>query len=275
MPQGAPLLVSLLFALTLNLLSPTGGLAQVGTKDPKGVAVLTQSVNASGATNPLKPVQDFTATGTITYFWAGEQVQGTATVRGRAPDQFRLDANLPSSPACVGCAGTRSYAVNRWAGALKEADSAVKEIPLHNVMNVGVLTFPYLNVQAALNDPLTEVKYVGLAEVAGHQAHQVRVVRHFPPETDPDGTIAKLCTTDYFGEPVTYLVLKTLDMTHPNETLIEDLLHEVEFENYAPADGVMVPMLIREKIIGQTIWELRLTGVVFNAGLMDATFALQ
>src|SRR5207245_11596550 len=102
MPRRTPLLTCLGLASVLCLLlSTAAGLAQVGTKDPKGVAVLIQSVNASGATNPLKPIQDFIATGTIAYFWAGEQVQGSATVKGRGSDQFRLDANLPSSSACI------------------------------------------------------------------------------------------------------------------------------------------------------------------------------
>src|SRR2546425_892815 len=96
MPRRPPLLTCLGLASVLCLLPSAAGLAQVGTKDPKGVDVLIQSVNASGATNPLKPIQDFTATGAITYFWAGEQVQGTATVKGRASDQFRIEIGRAS-----------------------------------------------------------------------------------------------------------------------------------------------------------------------------------
>jgi hypothetical protein len=37
----------------------------------------------------------------------------------------------------------------------------------------------------------------------------------------------------------------------------------------------MVPTLIREKIIGQTIWDLRLTGISLNTALTDLDFTLQ
>jgi len=253
----------------------TGGRAQVGTKDPKGVDVLIQSVNASGATNPLKPIQDFLATGTITYFWAGEQVQGPATVKGRAPDQFRLDANLPSSPACVGCPGTRTYAVSHGQGALKDPDGALKPIPYHNTVNIGVLSFPYLTITAALNDPLTSVSYVGLVDSSGRQLHQVRIQRRFSPEFDTDGTLSRLTITDYFVDPQTNLVLKIADMTHPDETLTEDLTHDVELGNYTSVNGVQVPMIVREKVGGNMIWELRLASISFNVGLTDANFVLQ
>ena len=275
MPRRTPLLTCLGLALVLCGLLSTGGRAQVGTKDPKGVDVLIQSVNASGATNPLKPIQDFLATGTITYFWAGEQVQGPATVKGRAPDQFRLDANLPSSPACVGCPGTRSYAVSHGTGALKEADGTLKPIPLHNTINIGVLSFPYLTIAAALNDPLTLVTYIGTATMNGRQVNQVRMQRNFSSTQDPDGMLASLCISEYFVDAQTNLVVKTRDMTHPEETLTEDLTHEIELGNYVPVSGVQVPMLIGEKIIGQIIWELRLMNVSFNTGLTDADFTVQ
>lgn len=63
-------------------------------------------------------------------------------------------------------------------------------------------------------------------------------------------------------------------MTHPAQTLTDNLAHEMEFENYQPLKGMNVPTLIREKIIGQTIWELRLSGIAVNTGLTDLDFVL-
>jgi len=242
-------------------------------RDPQAVTLLTRALNASGAANPVNPLQDFVATGTITYFWAGEEVKGTATVRARGADQFRLDANLPE--------GMRSWVATARGGMLVEASGERKEIPLHNTINLGSVIFPYLNIAAALNDPLTAVSYRGLADLStpsgkpsGRRVHQVRLQRNFSKESDPDGTVAKLCVTDYFIDPTSGLILKTLDMTHPVETLTEDLEHEIEFESYQVINGVNVPTLIREKIIGQTIWELMLSSISFNAGLTDSDFTL-
>lgn len=256
-----------LSSVALFLAFSAAAAGQTAVSDPRGFAILSQALSASGVSNPAKPVQDFTATGTITFFWAAKEVSGPATVKGRGHNQFRLNVNLPE--------GTRSLALNRSTGALKEAAGSLKEIPLHNTINVGILTYPYLSLAAALNDPLTLVSYVGAESLAGRQVHRVRVQRRFPQETDPDGTLARLCTTDYFVDAQTYLVTKTLDMTHSDDDLREDFTREIEFENYAVIQGVNIPTLVREKIIGQTVWELRLTNISFNTGLTDLDFGLQ
>ena len=97
------------------------------SRDPQAVSLLTQSVNAAFGSTGLSTYRDFTATGTITYFWAGDQVLGSATVKGRGPAEFRIDASLPM--------GTRSYAVNYGVGALKDTDGTLKPIPFHNTVN--------------------------------------------------------------------------------------------------------------------------------------------
>jgi len=43
-----------------------------------------RTLSVSGGTTHIDSIADFTATGSITYFWAGSQVQGTATVRALA-----------------------------------------------------------------------------------------------------------------------------------------------------------------------------------------------
>jgi hypothetical protein len=63
-------------------------------------------------------------------------------------------------------------------------------------------------------------------------------------------------------------------MTHPVETLTENYPREIEFQNYQNMNGLNVPTLVREKIAGQTTWELRLTSIAFNSGLTDFDFTL-
>lgn len=161
--------------LAVLFLLATPGWAQ--SSDPQAVTILAQSLNAVGGAQGLGSVRDFVATGTIAYFWAGEPVQGSATVRARGFDQFRLDANLPE--------GTRSFVVNRGVGALKGTDGIVTQVPYHNTVNLGTLTFPYLNILAALDDSLTTASYVGLVDLNGRQVYQVRVQRHFSPTSMP------------------------------------------------------------------------------------------
>lgn len=238
--------------------------AQSPGSDRQAVSILTQALNASGAANPLNPVRSFTASGTIIYFWAGERIQGPATIRARGHNQFRLDANLPTGP--------RSFAVNRRSGARKENDGKLSEIPAHNTLSMGLPSLPYLSMAVALADSAFTISYVGLVPSGGRQLHQVRVRRTF--RGDPDGRLAGLSRTDYFVDAQTLLVTRTDDLTHPVQTLTESYSHEVELEGYTVTSGVAVPAVIREKVAGQTISEFRLSTITFNPNLTDADFSL-
>lgn len=252
---------SLLFAVFFCLSIP--GAAQTAASDAKATDILTQSLAASGAGG----VQSFTATGTMSYFWAGQAVQSNATIRAKGGDQFRVDADVPG--------GTRSFAWDRRAGSRKDADGKLTEIPAHNTLNAGILTFPYPSIAAALTDSKVTISYVGLVESAGRQLHQVRVNRIFPKESDPDGLLAGLSAVDYFIDSQTLLVAKTSDLTHPKETMTESYPHNIEFESYTAMSGVAVPTVVREKVNGQTPWEFHLANITFNSALSDTDFSLR
>ncbi len=254
-------------ALALAVL-PVGPLdAQVAVKDPQSVTILTQTVNAAEGTQ-AGSIRDFVATGSITYFWAGEQVPGSATVKGRAPDQFRLDANL--------AAGTRSYVASHGVGALKDTSGTITSIPYHNTINVGVPTLPYFAIAAHLSDPMSTIINMGtVTSAAGATLQDIRTQEQFTTAQDSLGMLTTLTITDYLIDPTTKLVIAVIDATHPVQTMTEAYPHEIDLENYSATGGVNVPMLVREKINGQTIWELRLSTITFNAGLTDADFVLQ
>lgn len=239
--------------------------AQSTGSDSKALAILNQVLDTSGMA--LKSFRAFTASGTITYFWAGQAVEGAATIRAKGSDQFRLDANMPD--------GARSVSTSRRGGKRKDADGRLSEIPAHNTLTAGILTFPYPSIAAALADTDVTIGYAGLVESGGRQWHQVRVARVFPQDADPEGMLAKLAAVDYFIDSQTLLVVKTADLTHPKETLTESYAHEVEFEAYTAMSGVAVPTIVREKVGGQTIWEFHLSNINFNSNLTDADFSLQ
>ena len=161
--------------------------------DSTAANILLQAVNASGFSDPTRPVTDFTATGKITYFWAGEEVSGTATLLGRRGGQFRLDAQLPN--------GTRSIRVSRGTGWIKEPDGKVRAIATHNAINMGIMTFPILDIATNLDDPQTSTQYLGSEAIAGVQASKVWVQKTFSSSQDPDGALAKLCAREYFVDP--------------------------------------------------------------------------
>src|SRR5437879_4790795 len=133
---------SLLF-FTL-MITPSLAAQQSPRRDPQAVASLTQCLDAAGGAQAIASIQDHTGSGTITYYWAGKEVQGSVTLRGRGPGQFRLDASVP--------AGVRSWTVSRGSGSIKETDGRLTRIPFHNGVNFGSLSFPLLLAFNALND---------------------------------------------------------------------------------------------------------------------------
>jgi len=237
--------------------------AQLTESDSKAQDILAQAVASSGAAN----VQGFSATGTMTYFWGGQEIQSNATIKAKGGNQFRIDADVPG--------GTRSVAHTRRSGSRKDADGTLSEIPLHNRLNASILTFPYPTIAATLADPEVKLSYVGLTKAGGRQLHQIRVNRTFPQESDPEGILAELAYIDYFIDSETLLVVKASDLTHPKETITESYTHDIEFEGYQVIGGIAVPTVVREKVGGQTTWEFRLSNINFNADMSDAEFSLR
>lgn len=263
----------LMLSLTISVLLTNPGRAlsqdaissgRVGDANSTGASIIVQALNASGVSDSEKPVVDFVATGTITYFWGGGAIKGEATLHGRMGGQFRVDANLPT--------GTRTVCANRGTAWIKEPGRERRALPLHNTLNMDVLTFPYLDLAQSLNDPSTSIEDVGDSVVSESTARRVLIRKNFSKEQDPDGTLARLSRREYFFDPATGLLIRTVDSVHPAETLTEEYEHEVEFENHVVLQGVTIPTLIRERVIGQTTWELQITKATFNNGLTDADF---
>jgi len=233
-------------------------------RDPQALTILTQVLNAAGGGTALAAIHDMTATGTITYYWAGEEVQGTVTVKGRGTGQFRLDASLPD--------GVRSWGVNNGTGFVKEQDGSKNQIPYHNTVNFGSLTFPFAYILAAPRDNSTSITYVGLETKDGRQIHHIRMRKIFPSDDDPGDILSKLSTRDFFIDPVTFQVVSTLDMVHPLNASTIDYPHEMLFSDYRPANGFLVPFSITEVATGQRTYTIQLNQVTFNGALKDSDF---
>lgn len=68
---------------------------QARRRDVQALDILTRSLSGAG---DLGSVQDFSDTGMITYYWAGEAVQGPVTVHGKGLSKFRMDSSVSGAP---------------------------------------------------------------------------------------------------------------------------------------------------------------------------------
>lgn len=234
------------------------------TRDPQALTILTQCLQAAGGTQAIAAIQDFTATGRITYNWANQPVQGSVTVRGRGTGQFRLDANLAD--------GNLSWAVNNGIGLYKKLDGSTTHIFFPNAVNFGSLTFPYAYIAASLADPSTNISYIGIDTKNGKKTYDIRLQQTFSSERDPNGVLSKLTQRDFFIDTGTFQIVRTADMVHPEKVATIDIPHEMDFSDYRSVNGVMVPFSIGEMTVGQHTYTIQLDQVHFNTGLQDSDF---
>lgn len=233
-------------------------------RDPYAIQVLNQCLVAAGGMQALSGIQDYTATGTVTYFWAGGPDQGSATVRGRGTGQFRFDASLPT--------GQRFWTVSKSIGSAKEIDGTLRSIPYHNAIHLGSLTFPFPKVLAALQDSSWTISDMGVVEVSGRQANRIGIRKNLVAKADPSGLLTRLTAQEFFVDTVTSQLLRTVDMVHPEKKSTVDYQHEVEFSDYRVVSGLLVPLSITESIGGVKLWTLQLNQINFNTGLRDSDF---
>lgn len=233
-------------------------------KDPQAITILAQCLQAAGGPANLAAIQDFTGSGTITYYWADNPVTGSVTIRGRGTDEFRLDANLPN--------GTQSWFVSGGAGSLRDVKGTIRTIPFQNGRNLAFLAFPYLKIISALNDPSVAISFLGSVEFNGQQAYAIRLQNTYPPKADPGGSLGRLMEVELMLDPTTNLLQGQRDTVFPPYNSTRSISHEVRYGDYRPINGVLFPYSITETVGGQRTWALQLDSINFNTGLTDSDF---
>jgi hypothetical protein len=265
--SSAVALLAVLSLLPVSLLAQQG--TQTSTtpqRDQQALSVLTQCLTAAGGAQAITAIQDYKATGTVTYFWAGQETTGTTTLQGRGVDQFRIDSALSS--------GNYSYIVSKGSGELKDIRGNTAHIPYHNAVTASNLSFPFAELAARLQDTSYNITYVGLVTKNGQQVHQIRTSKVLATtNATQEQTIVRLTTRDFFIDPQSFQVLGTQDMTHPNNNATQNFTHEILFSDYSVVNGVLVPLAITERIGGQQTWTIQLSQITFNVGLTDSDFA--
>jgi hypothetical protein len=232
-------------------------------RDPQAIEVLQRATQSAGARAALPVIQDFTGTGTIVYYWAGEEVKGDLTVRGRGASQFRIDANLPE--------GMRSVVMNNGYAKVRETTGEVRLVPSQSTINFGSTILPLPQLAAALKDSSMKITDLGLVTIDGHQEHGVRLQAVFPAKSDPFEMRSNLSQKDFFLDPKTFLIVRTSDMAYrPGRT--QGVLHEMVFSDYRRVDGILVPFSIKETIFHQPTSTMQLQDVKFDTGVTDSDF---
>jgi len=231
-------------------------------RDPQGIAALTKALTVAGGSTLLSAITDVTMQGKATYYSA-EPLEGVVTVRGRGLHEFRLDASLPD--------GQHSWIVNATGSFAKNSDGTTLALPAENTAKIATVTFPWLTLLAAIQDTAISITNLGTVAHGGQQMQEILIQRIFPASQDPGGARSKVTLAHIFIDPATMTVKAIVDTAYAIRGLGE-YPHEMQFSDYQPINGVLVPMSVMELIGGQKTTSLQLTQVSFNTGLTDADF---
>jgi hypothetical protein len=233
-------------------------------RDPQAISILTGALNAAGGASAVAAIQSYSADGTVNYFWAGQEVQGTVTIRSGGLDRFRLDATLPE--------GLRSLVANHGGGFVKEWDGREKAIPYPVAVSLGANTLPLLHLLAALQDSSTSIRYAGLLSYSEQQAYEIRIRRHYSSNDDPSGQLGRLTEKTVFIEQGTLQVIGSRDAAYMMGNASVGQPHELEFSNFKQVGGIVAPFSITESLEGQRTMVVQLNQITFNANFADSDF---
>jgi hypothetical protein len=262
---------SFVLILTFILCAPLAGQqtpptsTQQAQRDPQALTVVTQAINAAGGQAALGGIQDVAGSGTITYYWAGDQVQGNVTLKGRGVAQFRLDATLP--------AGIRSIKANNGTGSTSEPDGTTTPIPFYQAVNMGSsFAFPVGKLLAALQDPTTNITYGGLLTRGGSQVYDIRIAGLQAPAPMASASPTRLPMEEFFIDSTTFHIVSVLSRAYPRDGSLRTRPAELQFSDYRTVNGILVPFSVTNLIDGQCTFTIQLAQVTLNNNLSDSDF---
>jgi hypothetical protein len=225
-------------------------------KDPQAVAVLNQALTVGGGLSAIATIDDYTATGSVTYYLPDEG-SGPVTVRESGLAQLRMDAQLPG--------GTRSEAM--YDGEIRISERGVTSTswdppPFYP----GRIVVPTAFMAAASRGPQFSLTYNGTAVIDGQVAFDIEVQLVVPaPETIRyrEGLVMHL-----FVDMNTLQVVMMQDVDRRNQ------IRQVRYSDYRTVNGAQVPFAISEQIASHQTWAMKLSQINFNTGLQDSDFIL-
>jgi hypothetical protein len=232
--------------------------------DPQAVTILNQVMAAAGGSVIVSTVQDVTASGTITFSWAGQDVSGNATLKGRGTGQFRLDASLPD--------GSRTWTTSNGREFKKDANGTVTQSRYHIPANFTNLTFPLAELAVALQDPSISLIYVALETKNSVQVHHIRLTKTAFPNSDAMGLTRKAATKDFLVDAATFQIRSVVSVAFQKDNPGLTCPREIEYSDYRTINGIQVPFSITELIDGQNTFTIQLNQLSFNNSLSDSDF---
>ena len=268
------------------------------TSDPQAVALVQSALEAltDGVT-----VNDVTLTGTAQRIAGSDDETGTATVKGTALGDSRVDLSLQSgnrsevrSHAAVPLPGILPAGVPapvaqtpQSAGVWSDSDGTLHGMAGHNIMTAATWFFPTLTLENIASAQNYVLAYVGQETRNGATVLHVSASQQVPqlaqnssssgyPGPSPaqfQGLMQHLSRMDFYIDPNSSLPIELDFNSHPDNNASIDIATEILFSNYQKVGGVLVPLHVQKYLNNSLVLDLQLTDATINSGLSASVFA--
>jgi hypothetical protein len=258
------------------------------TSEPQAVALVQAALAAlTGGV----PVSDVALTGTAQWFAGSDNETGTASLMATSASdslvnltlssgnrrEIRNHFALPLSGAYP--AGSTSAQARQAVGAYSGTDGVLHPMVPHNLFTTATWFFPAFTVSALLTTPNYTLTYLGTETLNGQSVVHVSAVQFFPGAPNTPGTMGSLLRNlsqmDIYIDPNTSLPVSLAFNIHPDTNAFVDAAVQIQFSDYQPANGVLVPEHLQKYSNGSLILDIQIANVTANSGLSSTLFQLQ
>lgn len=240
---------------------------QQPVSDPQAIALASQSVVA--LTNG-SAVSDITLSGTVTWIAGSTNSSGSANLMAKGTAESRIDLNLS-----MGAISEIRNGVSGPPQGQSIQNGVSQSWPQQNCWTAASWFFPALSTLASTTDPSTIFVYVGAETLNGNPVHHIRTF------LSPSGQrpfllsmVQQVSATDFYLDATSLLPVEITFAAYPDGTHSQ-ILFEVDFANYQPMGGVLVPAHIQKFASGGLVLDVVVTSASVNSGLADSLFSVQ
>jgi hypothetical protein len=234
--------------------------------DPQAVALASQSIAGLTGGNA---VNDVTLAGSVIWSAGTTPETGVVTLLASGTGESRMNLSLPSGIRAEIRDASAGVPQGEWIA----QDGSSGLFAQQNCATDAVWFFPALGSLAA--GPNVVLTYVGLETRNGVALQHIQSYIYQPNPSGVSPSSQQLSTIDFYLDATTLLPVTMTYSAHPDTSANANLEVEVDFSNYQPLNGFLVPTRVQRYLQGNLQVDITLSTGAFNTGLALSDFTIQ
>ncbi len=247
------------------LLSSIPLICQQPQSDPQAVSFASQAIAALTSGNT---VSDVTLTGSVTWSGGAAPESGTVTLLALGTGESLMSMLLPDGTRSEIRDASTGVAQGEWMA----QDGSSGLFAPQNCATDAVWFFPALGSLAAGSSVV--LTYIGQETRNGVSAQHIQSYIYSSNPSGANPSPQQLSTMDFYLDATSFLPVATIFNAYPDSNPSVNLSVEVDFSNYQPLSGFVVPTQIQRSLQGNVLVAITISGAAFNTGLPLSDFTI-